>query len=143
MDFCKTYLCFTIILTILPFSSCRSLINTITPNQALQDGDLLISTRNIFALGFFSPRNSLNRYVGIWYHQIPEQTIVWIANRDDPLNDTSGVLAIDSRGGLTLFGNKNRSSSFWSTNVSISVPNNSMAKLLDVGNLVLLRNNTA
>ncbi|KAM6562825.1 hypothetical protein CsatB_022823 [Cannabis sativa] len=143
MDFCKTYLCFTIILTILPFSSCRSLINTITPNQALQDGDLLISTRNIFALGFFSPRNSLNRYVGIWYHQIPEQTIVWIANRDDPLNDSSGVLAIDSRGGLTLFGNKNRSSSFWSTNVSISVPNNSMAKLLDVGNLVLLRNNTA
>ncbi|XP_062110918.1 G-type lectin S-receptor-like serine/threonine-protein kinase At1g11410 [Humulus lupulus] len=132
--------CFTILfLILLPFSSCLSLY-TITPNQPLKDGDILISTQNKFALGFFSLGNSRNRYVGMWYHQIPERTIVWVANRDNPLSDKSGVLAVDSHG-LTLFG-KNGSSSFWSVNVSVPLANNSMAKLLDVGNLVLLHNNT-
>ncbi|XP_062110934.1 G-type lectin S-receptor-like serine/threonine-protein kinase RKS1 isoform X2 [Humulus lupulus] len=132
--------CLTVLLIILPFTSCLFL-NTITPNQPLKDGDVLISTRKKFALGFFSPGNSHNRYVGIWYHQIPEQTVVWVANRDNPLNDTSGALAIDNHGGLLLFG-KNRSFPFWSTNVSIPAANISMVKLLDVGNLVLLGNNT-
>ncbi|XP_062110938.1 G-type lectin S-receptor-like serine/threonine-protein kinase RKS1 [Humulus lupulus] len=134
--------CLTILVILLPFSSCLSL-NTITPNQPLKDGDVLISTRNKFALGFFSPKNSHNRYVGIWYYQIPEQTIVWVANRDNPLNDTSGVLAIDSHEGLLLFGKNRISFSLWSTNVSIPIANNSMAKLFDVGNLVLLGNNAA
>uniref|UniRef100_A0A803NYW6 Receptor-like serine/threonine-protein kinase n=1 Tax=Cannabis sativa TaxID=3483 RepID=A0A803NYW6_CANSA len=141
MNFSET-LCISSFLFLLPFSSCLSL-NTITSNQPLNDGDLLISTPDKFALGFFSPANSRNRYVGIWYHKIHEQTIVWVANRDSPLNDTSGVLAIDSHGGLVIYGNKSRGSPHWSANVSVPAENNCMAKLLDVGNLVLFRNNSA
>ncbi|XP_062087420.1 G-type lectin S-receptor-like serine/threonine-protein kinase At1g11410 isoform X2 [Humulus lupulus] len=141
MNFSETH-CLATFLFLLSFSSCLSL-NTITPNQPLKDGDLLISTPDIFALGFFSPANSRNRYVGIWYHKVPEQTIVWVANRDSPLNDTSGVLATDSHGGLIIYSNKSRSSLLWSANVSVPAANNCMAKLLDVGNLVLFRNNSA
>ncbi|PON35823.1 S-locus glycoprotein [Parasponia andersonii] len=133
----------TILILAIPCCTCTSL-NTITPDQPLKDGDVLVSTRNTFALGFFSPSNSNNRYIGIWYNKVPQQTVVWVANRDNPLiNDTSGVLTVNGQGGLILHG-RNRNSPLWSANVSVHNTNTSMAKLLNVGNLVLLdQNNTA
>ena len=120
---------------------CTSL-DTITPYQPLKDGDgqLLLSNQKTFALGFFSLGSSSHRYVGIWYNQITEQTIVWVANRDTPLNDTSEVLSINGKGILVLH-TQNQTTPIWSTNVSFSVSstNNSMAKLLDVRNLVLVQ----
>ncbi|XP_050252300.1 G-type lectin S-receptor-like serine/threonine-protein kinase At1g11410 isoform X3 [Quercus robur] len=120
---------------------CTSL-DTITPDQPLKDGDgqLLLSNQKTFALGFFYPGNSSYRYVGIWYNQITEKTVVWVANRDAPLNDTSGVLSINGKGNLVLH-TQNQNTPIWSTNVSFSVSstNNSMAKLLDIGNLVLVQ----
>ncbi|KAM5588522.1 G-type lectin S-receptor-like serine/threonine-protein kinase RKS1 [Rosa sericea] len=114
-------------------------LDTFTLNQAIKDGDVLVSGREIFALGFFSAGNSSNRYVGVWYNQISNQTVVWVANRDNPVPDTSGVLSINGDGGLVIYGN-NRSFPLWSANVTLSSPNNSIAKLLDTGNLVLLEN---
>ncbi|XP_075649216.1 G-type lectin S-receptor-like serine/threonine-protein kinase RKS1 isoform X2 [Castanea sativa] len=120
---------------------CTSL-DTITPNQPLKDGDgqLLLSNQKTFALGFFSPGSSSYRYIGIWYNQITEQTVAWVANRDTPLKDHSGVLSINSKGNLVLH-TQNQTTPIWSTNVSFSVSstNNSMAKLLDIGNLVLVQ----
>nr|POE97011.1 g-type lectin s-receptor-like serine/threonine-protein kinase rks1 [Quercus suber] len=117
-------------------------LDIITPDQPLKDGDgqLLLSNQKTFALGFFRPGSSSHRYVGIWYNQITEQTVVWVANRDAPLNDTSGVLSINSKGNLVLH-TQNQTTPIWSTNASFSVSstNNSMAKLLDIGNLVLVQ----
>ncbi|GAV84007.1 S_locus_glycop domain-containing protein/B_lectin domain-containing protein/PAN_2 domain-containing protein [Cephalotus follicularis] len=84
------------------FQFCTS-IDTITPNFSLKNGDELVSRGNIFTLGFFSAGNSKNRYIGIWYYQVPYQTVVWVENRNNPINDTSGVLAIDDHGNLVLF----------------------------------------
>ncbi|XP_050252380.1 G-type lectin S-receptor-like serine/threonine-protein kinase At1g11410 isoform X1 [Quercus robur] len=118
---------------------CTSL-DTITPNQPLKDGQFLHSNQKTFALGFFSPGSSSHRYVGIWYNQISEQTVAWVANRDTPLKDTSGVLSINGKGNLVLH-TQNQTTPIWSTNVSFSISstNNSMAKLLDIGNLVLVQ----
>ncbi|KAK4573514.1 hypothetical protein RGQ29_031463 [Quercus rubra] len=118
---------------------CTSL-DTITPEQPLKDGQLLLSNQKTFALGFFRPGSSSHRYVGIWFNQITEQTVVWVANRDAPLNDTSGVLSINGKGNLVLH-TQNQTTPIWSTDVSFSVSstNNSMAKLLDMGNLVLVQ----
>ena len=66
--------------------------------------------------------------------------MVWVANRDNPLNDKTGVLAINTHGGLVITG-KNQSSPLWSANVSVPQANSSIVKLLDVGNFVLLQNN--
>uniref|UniRef100_A0A2N9HI47 Bulb-type lectin domain-containing protein n=1 Tax=Fagus sylvatica TaxID=28930 RepID=A0A2N9HI47_FAGSY len=100
----------------------------------------LVSNQKAFALGFFSPGNSNLRYVGIWYNEITEQTVVWVANRDNPLNDTSGVLSINGQGNLVLH-KQNQTFPIWSTNVSVSISssNNSKAQLLDSGNLVLVQ----
>ncbi|KAL6207032.1 hypothetical protein ACLB2K_024277 [Fragaria x ananassa] len=124
------------IFLLIPF--CFS-IDTITPNQPLRDGDILVSSGKIFALGLFSPGNSRNRYVGVWYYQVPNQTVVWVANRDHPVDDRSGFLAVQGDGGLVVYG-KDQKVPLWSSNVTLSSPNNSMAKLLDSGNLVLLEN---
>nr|GLL18307.1 uncharacterized protein LOC109149193 [Ipomoea trifida] len=101
----------------------------------LKDGDTIISEGGTFVMGFFSPTNSLNRYIGIWYKQIPVQTVVWVANRDAPMaNTSSAVLKITPGGELTLVGDK--SQAVWSANSSRSVQN-PVAELLDSGNLVV------
>ena len=64
----------------------------ITQSQSLSDGTNLVSKNGGFVLGFFSAGNSTNRYLGIWYNNIPVRTVVWVANRGNPIRDSSGVL---------------------------------------------------
>ncbi|KAJ9690206.1 hypothetical protein PVL29_012722 [Vitis rotundifolia] len=130
----KMFLQFLLLLLALPFCTPA---DTITPTQPLRDGDVLVSKGASFALGFFSLGNPNHRYVGVWYYNISKQTVVWVLNRDDPINDTSGVLSIHTRGNLVLY---RRDSPLWSTNVSVSSVNNTVAQLLDTGNLVLIQN---
>ncbi|XP_043688972.1 receptor-like serine/threonine-protein kinase SD1-8 isoform X2 [Telopea speciosissima] len=107
--------------------------NSITLNQSVRDGQSIVSSGGTFELGFFSPTNSDNRYLGIWYKKISVQTVVWVANRDVPIADASGVLKIAGDGNLALL---NRSEAVvWSTNAS--KVENPVAQLLDSGNLVI------
>ncbi|PNT64107.1 hypothetical protein BRADI_4g24529v3 [Brachypodium distachyon] len=82
-------------------------------------GKTLTSDQDSFALGFFSPSNSTkDTYVGIWFNDIPLRTIVWLANRDNPITDASSA----------MLGMTNNSSILF----------NSSTKLLNTGNLVVL-----
>nr|POF24217.1 g-type lectin s-receptor-like serine/threonine-protein kinase [Quercus suber] len=80
-------------------------LDCISPSQRLSDGDTIVSREGNFVLGFFSPGSSKNRYLGIWYKSIPVQTVVWVANRVRPINDTSGILMINSSGNLNVIQN--------------------------------------
>ncbi|CAL5441339.1 unnamed protein product [Camellia sinensis] len=131
-----------LLLLFLFFGFCKSR-DTITPAQPIKDGDLLVSNDETFALGFFSPGNgtSNRRYVGIWYYKISEQTVVWVANRDKPINDTSGAMSIDQHGNLVIYDDNSQHVTLWHTNVSAPVmatSNSYSARLLDSGNLMLL-----
>ncbi|GLT54018.1 hypothetical protein SLA2020_272520 [Shorea laevis] len=109
--------------------------DTITPSESIRDGGTLVSTGRSFELGFFSPGNSKSRYVGIWY-TISSETVVWVANRNAPLNDHSGVLKVTDDGVLVLLNGTN--SIVWSSNSSRSrAVENPVAQLLDTGNLVV------
>ncbi|KAH7836393.1 hypothetical protein Vadar_000712 [Vaccinium darrowii] len=120
------------------FCTPTDIINT---TQSLKDGDLLISGNQNFALGFFTPGKSTNRYLGIWFNKVSGQAIVWVANRGDPINDTSGSLSFDSTGNLVITG-PDQNNPVWFTNVSnLTLAKNSSAQLLDTGNLVLLDSN--
>ncbi|KAG5525251.1 hypothetical protein RHGRI_031804 [Rhododendron griersonianum] len=110
-------------------------IDTLTPAQFIKDGDVLVSSGETFALGFFSPGNSSRRYLGIWYYKISEQIVVWVANRDRPINGTSGVLSLSQDGNLVIYDNT-RNSTLWQTNASTV---SYSARLLDSGNLVLFQ----
>ncbi|XVF77715.1 hypothetical protein PTKIN_Ptkin14bG0069300 [Pterospermum kingtungense] len=88
----------------------------------------------VIPTGFFSPGNSKNRYLGIWYKNIPIQTVVWVANRINPINDSTGLLKIESSGKIVLL-DQNKTI-VWSTNSS-GVLENPRLQLLDSGNLVV------
>ncbi|XP_065005784.1 receptor-like serine/threonine-protein kinase SD1-8 [Musa acuminata AAA Group] len=110
--------------------------DTVTPNRPLvDDGETsLISAGGSFELGFFSPVGSTNRYIGIWYHRIPIQTVVWVANRQRPVTGRSGKLSLETDGALVITDGKN-STVIWSSGpLALGNP---VARLLDNGNFVV------
>ncbi|OVA04108.1 Protein kinase domain [Macleaya cordata] len=99
---------FTLLLLI-GFHNCSAQDNTtVTPTQFIRDPQTLTSS---------------------------VQTVVWVANRDNPLKDSSGVLRIANDGNLVL--QDGRGIILWTTNISSIPVNNSIAAILDSGNLVL------
>ncbi|KAK1378377.1 Receptor-like serine/threonine-protein kinase [Heracleum sosnowskyi] len=127
---------FCSILMICTFTNISTAIDTITANQTIKDVDnsTIVSAKERFQMGFFSPGNSKSRYLGIWYKNIANQTVVWVANRDTPLADTLGVLMIDASGVLVLSNGENKI--IWSSNSSKTVMS-PVVQLLDTGNLVI------
>ncbi|XP_020240187.1 G-type lectin S-receptor-like serine/threonine-protein kinase At4g27290 isoform X1 [Cajanus cajan] len=112
--------------------------DTLTQFQSLPDGTrtTLVSKDGTFELGFFSPGSSTNRYLGIWFKNIPLKTVVWVANRDNPINNNSTKLTIAKEGNLALL--TENDTVHWSTNATAKAINiNVVAQLLDSGNLVL------
>ena len=117
------------------FFGLSSARDTITSSQFIRDPEPISSGDSVFKLGFFSPQNSTNRYVGIWY--LSDTNVIWIANRNQPLLDSSGTVKISEDGNLVLLNGKNQL--VWSSNVP-NIANSSTAQLLPSGNLVLLDN---
>jgi hypothetical protein len=116
-----------------------SATDTITAAKFINDSETIISNGGDFKLGFFSPQNSTDRYVGIWYAESSVLTVVWVANRNNPLKNSSGILTISEDGNLVVLDGQKKV--FWSSNLTNSVANSS-AQLLDSGNLVLRGNTT-
>ncbi|KAK2441589.1 G-type lectin S-receptor serine/threonine-protein kinase [Trifolium repens] len=125
-----------LLLLVLFFSKISFATDTITQLQTLSDGNTLVSKKGVFELGFFNLGDSTNRYVGIWYKNIPVRRIVWVANRDNPSKDNSSKLIISRDGNLVLV-NQNQSL-IWSTNITTKISISSpTVQLLDNGNLLL------
>lgn len=107
--------------------------DTIAFNESISDGQNLVSSNKKFVLGFFSPGASSHRYIGIWYSSVPNGTAVWVANRNDPVYDKSGVLKFDDVGNL-IVQNGTGSSFIVASGVGVR---NGEAAILDNGNFVL------
>ncbi|OMP02371.1 hypothetical protein CCACVL1_02822 [Corchorus capsularis] len=109
--------------------------DTISVNQSLSGNQTIVSAAGVFQLGFFTPRNSSNYYIAIWYKRVSQLTTIWVANREKPIRDIySSVLKI-SDGNLVLFNESQVP--IWSTNISSTNSTSVVAVLLDDGNLVL------
>ncbi|XP_068642647.1 G-type lectin S-receptor-like serine/threonine-protein kinase At2g19130 [Aristolochia californica] len=109
--------------------------SSISTGESLSGNKTITSKAGNFELGFFTPGTSRNFYIGIWYKNISPQTIVWVANRQSPLPDTSSILKLSEDGNLVLM-NKTRTQ-IWSTNITYRAINSTVAELLDSGNFVL------
>ncbi|KAF9587753.1 hypothetical protein IFM89_004730 [Coptis chinensis] len=114
-------------------------MNTLTWNQTIKDGQTIVSSGGLFELGFFTPKNSTNRYVGIWYHKIRPQGVVWVANREYPVKDSRGLLKIGEDGNLVVLDGSEKA--IWSTDSSF-ISTRTTAVLMDSGNLVLREENS-
>ncbi|PON53008.1 S-receptor-like serine/threonine-protein kinase [Parasponia andersonii] len=127
----------TFVLTILPLLFRTGLLqelDSITPFQSLHDGGTLVSKEGSFELGFFTPDSSKNRYLGIWYKNIPVRTVVWVANRCKPITNSSGLLTINDTGNFVLL-DQNKSV-VWSTRL-LKQAKRPKLELLNSGNLVV------
>ncbi|GMG98642.1 hypothetical protein Nepgr_000482 [Nepenthes gracilis] len=109
--------------------------DTITSSHSLSGDQTIVSAGRIFELGFFQPGNSSNYYIGIWYKQVSEQTIVWVANRDNPISDKQYSELRILNGNLVL--TNGSKTPIWSTNSSSTTSKSAEAVLQDDGNLVL------
>ncbi|KAF0890866.1 hypothetical protein E2562_004340 [Oryza meyeriana var. granulata] len=100
----------------------------------ITDGETLFSAGGSFTLGFFSPPGvATRRYLGIWF-SVSEDAVCWVANRDRPLNGTSGVLLLGNAGSLLLLDGSD-GEVVWSSNSTGG--KSAVAQLLESGNLVV------
>ncbi|KAL1820631.1 hypothetical protein ACET3Z_015500 [Daucus carota] len=130
---------FAIILFTSSLLAIATALSTITANQFIKDGNTIISPDGNFELGFFSPGKSKNRYLGMWFRFSPS-TVVWVANRETPVETTSGVLKLTASGILQLLSSANDLAPIWSSNASVSVVS-PVAELREHGNFVVREEN--
>ncbi|XP_034572268.1 receptor-like serine/threonine-protein kinase SD1-8 isoform X2 [Setaria viridis] len=143
---CSAIACTAALLILLLLPPCAS-DDRIVPGKPLSPGATIVSEDGSFALGFFSPSNSTpaKLYLGIWYNDIPEFTVVWVANRDAPVtNATSPTPTLSLAAGTTdLVLSDADGRPVWTTNVTgapstpAPPPTGLAAVLLNNGDLVI------
>ncbi|KAI3731016.1 hypothetical protein L1987_62199 [Smallanthus sonchifolius] len=113
------YLYYSLWLISLLLSDCGAL-DSLHANQLIEDGKTIVSNRNTFEMGFFSP------------------------GKETPITDKSGLFKVSSNGNLVILSGGN--TMVWSSNSMVSGRSyNSVVQLLDNANLVLWemdKNNT-
>ena len=119
-------------------------LDIMTPNHPIRDAynETLVSSGGTFEVGFFSLEDSMSRYVGIWYKNISPRTYVWVANKDKPLSDSSGVLKVDSETGILSILDSEETV-IWSSNATTTqnkptgLTGKPIMRLLESGNLIV------
>ena len=126
-----------LLLLVLPAASRAR--DTIVPGQPLRGNDTLVSSgTGSFALGFFSPPGSNNTYVGVWYAKLPVRTVVWVANRADPVRGAAGATLSVSPTGCALAVADANGTVVWSASPPAGAAEGACeARIQDDGNLVV------
>ncbi|KAM0952376.1 putative protein kinase RLK-Pelle-SD-2b family [Dioscorea sansibarensis] len=111
--------------------------NSISTGQSISGNLTIISEDGTFELGFFTPGNSRKFYIGIWYKKLPKQTIIWVANRERFISNTTlSELKLTQDRNLVLL-NQSKIPIWSSNSSSLTSSNHTEAVLLNNGNLVL------
>ncbi|KAJ0513958.1 putative protein kinase RLK-Pelle-DLSV family [Helianthus annuus] len=129
------YLCTFLVCCYCYFCSAKD--NITTSDEPIKDGFNLESEGKKFQMGFFSLGNAseVRRYVGIWYRRDPK-TVVWVANRDKPVPDYTGVLTVAKDGNFKVLNIKD--DVYFTTDTDTEGAPATVLKLLDTGNAVLM-----
>lgn len=114
-------------------------IHTLALGQSLPWNETMVSKGGSFELGLFSPGNSSKHYIGIWYKKISKRTVVWVANRENPVvNPSTSRFMLSVHGELALLTTPSDASLWSSSRPSSSPPPRAtFATLQDDGNLVV------
>ncbi|GFS42713.1 S-locus lectin protein kinase family protein [Actinidia rufa] len=110
-------------------------LETISPRGVLRNNETLVSAGGVFELGFFGDPFSGYRFLGIWLKIDTNKKAVWVANRENPLVDTTCFLQISDDGNLVLM--DRRQIPVIVNSGGLATAGSTSATLLDSGNLVL------
>ncbi|KAI5410756.1 hypothetical protein KIW84_056051 [Lathyrus oleraceus] len=119
----------------MPTFSKQNTFTIIAPNQFIQYHETIVSAAGTFEAGFFNFGDPQRQYFGIWYKRISPRTIVWVANRDTPVQNSTGLLKLNDQGNLVILDDSK--GAVWSSNSSRIVVKPAVVQLLDSGNLVV------
>ncbi|KAK2995333.1 hypothetical protein RJ640_001855 [Escallonia rubra] len=119
---------------VLTMASSAASLDTLKRGDAINSSTNLVSTNNMFSLGFFSMGDSNNSYLGIWYNSDGSNQPFWVGNRDVPINNNSGTLVVDSATGKLLI---KRNGGDPIVLYDGQTSGNATLTLLDSGNLVM------
>ncbi|KAA8523039.1 hypothetical protein F0562_009462 [Nyssa sinensis] len=111
--------------------------NTLRPGDILRNNETLVSVGGLFELGFFGTGgSSSDHYLGIWFKNDKQKKAVWVANRENPILDDSGVLTIRYDGNMVI--TDIRLIPIIVNYGMLATSSNTSVKLLDSGNLILV-----
>ncbi|KAE8100441.1 hypothetical protein FH972_018338 [Carpinus fangiana] len=109
----------------------------LTQGSSLSPGgnSSLLSQSGLFSFGFFPFGDGYS--ISIWFEGIPQKTVVWTANRNDPPLSRNANIVFTSDGRLVLqeLGNQEKS-------IANATQPAAVASLLDSGNFVLYDSNS-
>ncbi|GLT51671.1 hypothetical protein SLA2020_250650 [Shorea laevis] len=119
------------------------LLSPCTASDALREGDslhvqkpkdVLVSKNGVYNAGFYRIGENAFRFA-IWFNvrSDPTQTVVWMANRDQPVNGKGSKISLLRNGGLILTDTAGKTE--WKVDSVSASP--VQLKLLNNGNLVL------
>ncbi|RWR77825.1 Protein kinase domain-containing protein [Cinnamomum micranthum f. kanehirae] len=132
----------SLFLALLPLSSIARTSNNISLGTSLSSADenapWVLSPNGDFAFGFYRLLDKKDLFLlAIWYAQIPQRTVIWSANGDNPVQKGSKV-ELTSDGELVL--NDHQGQEIWKPSpqaVNASNGRVTSAAMLDTGNFVL------
>ncbi|XP_058221127.1 putative receptor protein kinase ZmPK1 [Rhododendron vialii] len=122
-----------------PLFSISSPYVTLPASSSLSVSDILISADGIFSAGFYNVGENAY-WFSIWFTKPTSDgnlTVVWMANRDQPINGKRSKLSLHKSGNLKL--TDAAQFTVWSTNTKSRSP--LQLQLLSTGNLVLRNQN--
>ncbi|KAK1667904.1 hypothetical protein QYE76_056063 [Lolium multiflorum] len=134
----RAHALFLLLLLATTFLTSSTATDTIDQTASITGNQTLVSAGGIFRLGFFTPPGSSDggTYIGIWYASIHVQTVVWVANRQNPVIRSPGVLRLSPDGRLVIIDGQN--TTIWSSAAPTrTVTSRATARLLDSGNFLL------
>ncbi|XP_076959381.1 G-type lectin S-receptor-like serine/threonine-protein kinase At1g61370 [Bidens hawaiensis] len=125
-------LCMTCLFISLAHCTATDILSKDSPVSMSQT---LVSSNQVYELGFFNPGNSTNRYLGIWFKNTAKK-ILCVANRESPLSvsDNGSSLTIGNDGNLRILDGQQKI--VWSTNLRGQF-NGTIAQLTDMGDLCI------
>ncbi|KAF3773209.1 G-type lectin S-receptor-like serine/threonine-protein kinase [Nymphaea thermarum] len=128
----------------LQFHPCLS-GDTISAGHSITGNQTITSKGGKFELGYFSLGSPARYYIGIWFKDVTDDNVVWVANRDTPLQNNTAELKI-SKDGSNLVIQTKSGFLIWSTNSTptpSSHPAARVAVLQNNGNLALMDGNSS
>lgn len=132
-SFSHRHFFFLIILLLSTIALARQNIPLGSSLSTLQEKTSWVSPSGDFAFGFHRLPDKDLFLLAIWYEKIPQRTIIWCANRDNPVEKGSKV-ELKTNGQLVLYDHQRHEQ--WKPNITSNSPATSAA-MLDTGNFVL------
>jgi hypothetical protein len=96
--------------------------------------DILISSNGVYSAGFFQVGDNAFCF-SVYFTKSKQPAVVWMANRDQPVNGKNSKLSLSNNGNLVLTDAKTKGTPIWS--ISNLSPFPLQLKLQNNGNLVL------